>query len=252
MTARSEFRSKVACLLAGFTLGGLAYHIFFDGKLARIPPPFEPAQINPSSATQVLVPSRKPSIESLSDEAAPSRRSLRIDPVVAAVFWSPPVFDMTSGEFQLESFLAYGLPVEKAQRINQIINSSLLDLNELEVKYSTIKTEPNGDQYFVIKPFPDEGSKLKNKLREGILKELKDAGDDRGVMLADSLAKHQFFAGFGENRIELSVQGSSSGGPDTINVKSFINSNGATISRQWLPGANYVTKRFQALIDKNK
>ena len=180
-----------------------------------------------------------------------SSRKLSVDSDLASVFWSAPTFDLTTGEFQLESFLVYGIPLEQAQRIKQTIQKSLDELNDTGLKNSTLKTEPNGDQYFVITPFPKAGQEIKTRLQESLKAEFKDSGDDRGTLLAESLSKHEFFAGFGENRIELSVENENDSGPQTIRVKRFINANGAYVSRQWVPGTNYVTKIFQTLIGKH-
>ena len=75
------------------------------------------------------------SAENAQDQAR-NLGNLSISPSLTSLLWPAPTFDIVTGEFQLEGLLLYGIPLDKAKRINTTIQSSLGELRSLELRHS--------------------------------------------------------------------------------------------------------------------
>jgi hypothetical protein len=87
----------------------------------------------------------------------------------------------------------FGVPPDLLPAVNQSISDAVKELNGLEVKNSRMEKTRDGDVNFVIKAFPNEAAKIREKLLFGVRMQLAGFDDERGELLGGALMRCRKF-----------------------------------------------------------
>lgn len=164
-----------------------------------------------------------------------------------------PSFNYTTGKFEISSLMNYGINAEKAEVLQGKIDDLIEAVKIREGELSSLRKDPDGGEYFLIPPFPEEGRILKQQLEEAVRGAF-EVRDDRTELLIQSLAKHGAFSSFGENRMEVAIEhqsGTDGGRTGAYVVRTYF-SDGKMLVNHAIPATlKYAADRFRLLSERN-
>ena len=230
--------------------GRLKEHPTVGGSHPQVSPPAPSIPSTSKTVAGALDPSTSNSVTASGN--APLIRLAVPEKVLASLLYAP-LQNYEKGTVEFSSLLHYGLSVEQTKALAETINQTADRIRELEVEHSKLITEPDGEQYFLIPAFAEEGALLQKQLNSNIDSFFSALPDDRGKLLGYALAKYRPFSNFGSEKLEWAIQTSSS--PDspvrnTYSVKHYLKG-GGTITEQKPMGLKSVARQFQALVDRH-
>lgn len=257
----NKFKWLLAGLIGGFSINLL---LFSDGVFIernKNSPTENSELIGPSGSPMSQITVSKSSTKKNSallvstESKAPLRDVENIVTLPLSIISSatPPLLE---NETKLPPWVLsiYGLNSKESTDFCEKINKLAEETRDLEAKQSSLITDENGNQYFKIAPFPEEGGKLRALVEEEAEKTFARFADDRCEVFLKLLFKTRLFDDFGDSSKEISLNDVTSPTGEHLTVFSVVKfEDGAQVSRVDDPAlTSLMAARYAEIIKKHE
>jgi|GEM_PF-3163831 hypothetical protein len=185
---------------------------------------------------------------------ADDERIFRVPSTIAKII-IPSLLQNNDSEISDLSILPYGLPLKEVSKLSAFLNLKAKEISKLEAENSELIETENGDQFIKIKPFSEEGKKLKSEIESEIDKSFAGFDDDRSSLFKQQLFKTILYDDFGVTQREISIDDATgpTGNLGHVFTISRYNEGGQLVSKrsdQW--SLSLMNGRFASILEKHK